>query len=1720
MSQRKRFEKYFFFILLLLGFLIVFPRSADAQSVDNDGDGYTTVQGDCDDTDPKVYPRAPRICDGKDNDCDGRQDFITDTDKDKDGVFWCAGDCDDNNPNRFPGNTEGPFGSPTCSDGTDNDCDNRVDATDTGCMSACLDNDKDGYGANGDPSCPLGTEVDCNDNNVNINPGASDSNCDGFDDNCSGTADDGYVPTPTTCGIGACTRTGQNICQNGFIVNTCTPGAPQTEGPFGNPTCSDSIDNDCDGTTDMNEVSCACLDNDNDGYGANGNILCPNGPAADCNDANANINPGDPDNTCNSIDENCSGVADEQYVPSATTCGLGICTSTGQNICVSGAVVNTCLPGTPQTEGPFDSPTCSDSLDNDCDGLVDILDIGCRSDYFDADGDGFTPQQGDCDDTNNKVYPGAPRICDGKDNDCDGRVDFTTDVDKDNDGVLWCNSDCDDNNPNKFPGNIEGPFGAAVCSDGLDNDCDSKADMADPGCMSNCVDNDGDGYGIYGDPSCPKGTAIDCNDTNFNINPGKTDNNCNGIDENCSGAADEGYVPTATTCGTGACAATGQNVCQNGAVVNTCTPGAPQTEGPFGNITCSDGIDNNCNGKTDAADNNCAAVCIDNDGDGYGANGNPVCANGPAVDCNDNNAGINPGSLDNTCNGIDENCSGLADEGYSPTPTSCGAGVCAATGQNVCQNGTIVNTCTPGAPQTEGPFGNPTCSDTLDNDCDSLTDVNDPNCVSPAIDQDGDGFTPNQGDCNDTDPKVYPGAPKICDGKDNDCDGRLDFTTDVDKDKDGVFWCAGDCDDNNPNRFPGNQEGPFGHLSCSDNADNDCDNKKDIADSGCMSACLDSDKDGYGVNGDPSCLNGTAIDCNDSNVNINPGMSDNNCNGVDENCSGSTDEGYTPSPTTCGTGACAATGQNICQNGAVVNTCTPGTPQTEGPAGDLTCSDGSDNDCDGAADTRDSNCSTVCVDNDGDGYGMNAHPSCPNGTVIDCNDNNSGINPGAADNNCNGVDENCSGTPDEGYTPSTTTCGTGACAATGQNICQSGTVVNTCTPGAPQTEGPYSDQTCTDAVDNDCDGVTDAADNGCAPPTVCIDNDGDGFGNPGSAACPNGSLPDCDDTDSKVYPGAPAAFCDGKDTNCDGRKDFTTDEDKDGDGAPWCAGDCNDNDPNRSPLLTEGGYGNPTCIDGIDNDCDNKTDALDAGCFPPTCGTKTSPKDGPHMFDLIRPAPEQNVTSCDWCHYDSTRTIDQRRSCQRCHADPADTSDPLNGVLKAQYPANPPYGFGTAKNVKLHASSTIGTKHGTWNPTCLTCHNPHLQEQNAKFGTTYGKYIKEYVCFDNTANGGANNQELVRFTAPTGAGSFADGVPYKENICEMCHSRTNHHRRTGDAPGDLDAGNNYTGHNDGANCMGCHPHNEGFKVISAVPPPHDTFNCTDCHVTPDTYVTNANIPNSACNTCHGIGTTGGSTKKVDRHTSATYADPTTGLLMDIKCVECHNPMKTQTNLNFVRSTIRTKAVVFTALTGANSFADGGAPYNGICEVCHTQTNHHQADGTAPGGQSHNSGTDCRCCHTHAGGFVDQNASISVPAPHNTQLCTTCHVTPDTYVTNANIPNSACQSCHAPGQSGSILEVDRHFSTAYNDPTTGALMDIKCVECHNPMIGASAGCNNPPGGQFNLKFIRSTIRTKTVVFTSYTGPNSFADGGAPYNGICEVCHTQTNHHRNDGSAPQQ
>jgi len=181
-------------------------------------EGYVDVGGDCVDTSADIHPGATEVCGGADDDCDGLVDdddpdvsegsaWYRDDDEDgygldaatisacdaPDGYAETGGDCDDDDEAINPDADE------TC-DGVDDDCDGWIDDDDPdliGALSAYIDSDGDGYGADGTAvaRCRMDSGYateggDCDDTSAAISPLATDT-CDGVDNDCSDYADDG-----------------------------------------------------------------------------------------------------------------------------------------------------------------------------------------------------------------------------------------------------------------------------------------------------------------------------------------------------------------------------------------------------------------------------------------------------------------------------------------------------------------------------------------------------------------------------------------------------------------------------------------------------------------------------------------------------------------------------------------------------------------------------------------------------------------------------------------------------------------------------------------------------------------------------------------------------------------------------------------------------------------------------------------------------------------------------------------------------------------------------------------------------------------------------------------------------------------------------------------------------------------------------------------------------------------------------------------------------------------------------------------------------------------------------------------------------------------------------------------------------------------------------------------------------------------------------------------
>ncbi|MFN7147036.1 MAG: putative metal-binding motif-containing protein, partial [Myxococcota bacterium] len=424
----------------------------------------------------------------------------------------------------------------------------------------------------------------------------------------------------------------------------------------------------------------------------------------ECDDGDAAVNPGATE-TCNTVDDDCDGTADEDEAVDARPWYLD---ADADGYGDDATALTTCEApaGYAERGGDCDdadaafNPSaleedCTDPADYNCDGSVG---------YADADADGWAACE-DCDDTNGDVRPDGVEVCNAVDDDCDGTPDedatdapaWFVDADADGygdaavtalactvpDGFVAADDDCDDADAGVSPSAVE------ACND-RDDDCDlavDEADAADAGRWFR--DADGDGHGDAADTlsacGAPAGyvaTADDCDDTRASVRPGAVET-CDEVDQDCDGTADEdaadvatfhldldgdgygdpvvsavtcerpdGYVVDATDCDDAAAAA---------------FPGADET--------CDD-LDNDCDGGIDEADALDADTWYaDADLDGFGDAdvGETACAApagfvADASDCDDALAGVFPGAAE-TCDAIDQDCDAVVDEDATDATT-------------------------------------------------------------------------------------------------------------------------------------------------------------------------------------------------------------------------------------------------------------------------------------------------------------------------------------------------------------------------------------------------------------------------------------------------------------------------------------------------------------------------------------------------------------------------------------------------------------------------------------------------------------------------------------------------------------------------------------------------------------------------------------------------------------------------------------------------------------------------------------------------------------------------------------------------------------------------------------------------------------------------------------------------------------------------------------------
>ncbi|MBM4365434.1 MAG: hypothetical protein FJ102_04415 [Deltaproteobacteria bacterium] len=837
---------------------------------------------------------------------------------------------------------------------------------------------------------------------------------------------------------------------------------------------------------------------------------------------------------------------------------------------------------------------------------------------FDQDGDGYIGED-DCDEGDGTVNVGAPELCDGVDNDCDGSTDeeatdmatFYADADSDGhgdaaapteaceqpSGYVESADDCDDTDPAYNPGADE-----SDCTDPNDYNCDGSVAYAD-------ADADGS-------PACE-----DCDDGDAARSPLLTES-CNDIDDDCDSEVDEDAADATTWY---------LDADQDGYGVDTTLVACDRPEGyaeyngdcddatgryhpGAEEVDCTDPNDYNCDGSTGYADA---------DADGFAA----------CQECDDSEASIYPGATE-YCDDADNNCDGEIDES------------------------TAVDASTWYADDDRDGYGAAAAAAVA--------------CDAPL------NYVSDSTDCDDTDVETYPGAPEYCDGEDDNCDGTSDedsaldaatwyadadndgfgdaASTDVACDKpEGFVADSTDCDDST------DQVSPAATEYCNGTDDN-CDGSTDedsAADA--ITWYADADSDGYGDAGNtyaacelPSGYTADDTDCDDSDAAVSP-VGTEMCNGYDDDCDGEADESTALDAATwfadgdsdgygdpgIGVAACSQPSGYVADD-----TDCDDTDGAEYPGATEYC-DGDDDNCDGEVDEDTAaDVLTWYADRDRDSFG-NASASdidCeqPSGYVADstdCDDTDGAEYPGATEY-CDGDDDNCDGEVDEDTAADVQTWYRDADGDSyGYRLARdtdcdqpTGYVAdNTDCDDLDDDINPGEAEVCDDDdTDEDCDGDADDDDpSATGQSTWHWDRDGDGYGDSflDVDACNQpadyvDNADDCDPFEVDVNPGA-QEVCDRRDTDedCDGLSDdddpsatgqsswyLDGDSDSYGDattGTSSCDAspgyvaddtDCDDSQSTVSPAGTE------VCDDGADDeDCDGLVDDDD----PSVTGTSS-----------------------------------------------------------------------------------------------------------------------------------------------------------------------------------------------------------------------------------------------------------------------------------------------------------------------------------------------------------------------------------------------------------------------------------------------------------------------------------------------------------------------------------
>jgi len=343
---------------------------------------------------------------------------------------------------------------------------------------------------------------------------------------------------------------------------------------------------------------------------------------------------------------------------------------------------------------------------------------------------------------------------------------------------------------------------------------------------------------------------------------------------------------------------------------------------------------------------------------------------------------------------------------------------------------------------------------------------------------------------------------------------------------------------------------------------------------------------------------------------------------------------------------------------------------------------------------------------------------------------------------------------------------------------------------------------------------------------------------------------------------------------------------------------------------------------------------------------------------------------------------------------------------------------------------------------CVTCHNPHHQEQQRKYGSNYSKLIRTEI-----------NGDEVKLLNSTGPNSFADGDNVYDGVCEVCHTTTSHHKKDGTG----------TPHHDGEDCTSCHSHNVGFAGATG------GWNCLGCHtsimgsrraVAPDFYSSPTHHPltynasadlskpeNNNCLICHkdypNLHANGVVDLNPDPDNSGSQE--WNGIYADPFCMDCHDGDNPDPNYRLNGKVAPDKRSFYSS----ENVHRNGTGFSGSCIDCHNEENLHKSTVKFYSNfyLDDNEENTCYGCHGGAanvstGGRYMENIKVAFTTGNINSKSK--HATlSDLSTTNGKV---FCRNCHDPhrlNHSNNLLIDPKNTST----PWSGSIDDF-CNQCHD------------------------------------------------------------------------